>query len=148
MPTIIRISPPAERIETPVPPQGIGERGECIGIEAICVNIPVPCVQSIDNIEINGAADADGIAGIAEADDAGGILVVVGRTVELSSYPFAFQSVILPFINVKSVILSRKFIVGRIITTVVLVYITCVALSVTHYNSSGTVVAMNTHRRV
>ena len=69
---------PAKGVEAPIPPKAIGIGGECLGIETVVIDVPVKGVQPINNIKIERTADRHGVTGVAEADDTGGILVIIG----------------------------------------------------------------------
>ena len=76
---------PAVRAEAPVPIMPVIRGGEDVGIEPVVVDVPVPHgpeTAAIDDVPVERAADGDGIAGVAEADDTHGHLVVLGVAVE------------------------------------------------------------------
>ena len=86
VPAPITASPaPAIGAEAPVPIIPVVRRGEYIGIKTVVVNVPVPDwpqTAAIDNIPVKRAADGNGVTRVAEADDAHGILVILGIAVE------------------------------------------------------------------
>ena len=135
-PAVVGIPPPAEGVEPPIPPQAVAERGEGIGVEAVIVDVPVPRVQPVDHVEVEGAADGDGVARIAETDDARGILVVVRRAVE-SADPLAVQPVVRLPVNVEGIVLRGKVIVRRVVATIVGVHVHRAALRVAHDDGGG-----------
>ena len=76
-PAIIGIAAPTERVIAPIPPQTVGESRKCICVQSVRIYIPVPWIQTINYIPVKRAADTDGIAWIAETDNARGIFIII-----------------------------------------------------------------------
>ena len=116
VPSIIGPTPaPSVGIIAPVPPQTVGERRESIGIQSVSINVPIPRIQSIDYIPIQRTTDADGIARIAETNDAHSVFIIVFRTIE-AVYPFTVGIGHCLFFDIKSILILRKVIFFRVIT--------------------------------
>ena len=147
-PAVIRIAPPAVGVKTPVPPQAIGERRERIRIESVVIHIPIPRVQSINYIEIQGTADRNGVTRITETDDTRSIFVVICRAFELSAYPLTVQPVVWLFIDVKSIILCREIVVRCLIPAIIFIYIARISLGIAHHHSCLSVRSMHRHRSI
>ena len=85
MPAPGTVPVPAIGAEAPIPIVPVIRGGEDVGIKSVVVDIPVPHrpqSAAIDDIPIERAADGDGVARVAEADDAHGHLVILGIAVE------------------------------------------------------------------
>ena len=131
---IIGITPPAVRIEAPVPPQAVAERREYISIQPVSIYIPVPGVKPVNHIPIKRTAHTDGIPRIAETDNARGVFIVVCRAVKASN-PFPVQSVILLLVNIKGSPFRGKLIIVSIITPVIFIHVAHIPFTVAHYHS-------------
>ena len=103
-PAIIGIAAPTERVIAPIPPQTVGESRKCICVQSVRIYIPVPWIQTINYILVKLAADTDGIAWIAETDNARGIFIIIFRTVK-TVHPFSIQAIVFFFVYIKRIIL-------------------------------------------
>ena len=138
VPSIIGPTPaPSVGIIAPVPPQTVGERRESIGIQSVSINVPIPRIQSIDYIPIQRTTDADGIARIAETNDAHSVFIIVFRTIE-AVYPFTVGIGHCLFFDIKSILILRKVIFFRVITTVIFIHIAHIPLLVLYHNGGST----------
>ena len=63
-----------------------------------------PWIQTINYIPVKRAADTDGIAWIAETDNARGIFIIIFRTVK-TVHPFSIQAIVFFFVYIKRIIL-------------------------------------------
>jgi hypothetical protein len=103
-PAIVRITAPTIRVIAPIPPQAVGECRKCICVQSVRIYIPVPWIQTINYIPVKRAADTDGIAWIAETDNARGIFIIIFRTVK-TVHPFSIQVIVFFFVYIKRIIL-------------------------------------------
>lgn len=124
---------PSIGVIAPIPPQAVGEGGESIGVKPVGIYVPVPGIQPVDYIPVERAADADGIAGITETDDARGVFIIVFRTFK-AVHPLPFEVGPGFFFYVEGIVLKREVIIPRVVAAVVFVYVAGVAFAVFHYN--------------
>lgn len=125
-------SPTPRRAESPIPPQRIADRRECIGIITVIEHIPLPRRKGINYIPIEGAAQRYGKTRITETDNPHGIFIIALRTFE-AIHPFT-PFVQRLFFNVQSIILHRESIVTGSIPTIVLIDITHIAVHILHHH--------------